>query len=427
MNKKEIREKILALHTEAEDIRKEYNGKPGEMPGDKMERWEKCLAEADTLQKQYELLEKHEANEAWAKKVDDIIVIDQREADKKGRAPLTKIFGELASAATLNGALAAEYMKEYLADAEAKGWLKKGASLGSFAGGGAFVLPLELASEIIRTAQDEVFVRRYAPATTLLNAESLGYITVDDIDDFDWVSELNVGPEDTNDPFGRRELTPHAASKLIKVSKKLTRLSPRPEQEIMSLVDYKRAGTEEKAFLTGNGNNRPLGVFTESDQGISTDRNRATAAANVVTGDDFINCVADAKGNYRNGMRWLIHRNLEGRVRKLKDSENNYIWSPFGGVGQTLAGGMPSTIAGFPYDLSEFMTDPGLTGNITTGTFAALLANWRRGYRIADALAMTVQPLYELYAGSNQQGYIFRFETDGMPVDENAFVRMKVA
>lgn len=45
-------------------------------------------------------------------------------------------------------------------------------------------------------------------------------------------------------------------------------------------------------------------------------------------------------------------------------------------------------------------------------------------YWIADALSMQVQRLIELYAESNQVGYIGRLETDGMPVLEEAFVRV---
>ena len=46
-------------------------------------------------------------------------------------------------------------------------------------------------------------------------------------------------------------------------------------------------------------------------------------------------------------------------------------------------------------------------------------------YHIVDALNMQVQRLTELYAESNQTGYIGRAEVDGMPVLEEAFARLK--
>jgi HK97 family phage major capsid protein len=48
-------------------------------------------------------------------------------------------------------------------------------------------------------------------------------------------------------------------------------------------------------------------------------------------------------------------------------------------------------------------------------------------YFIADALDMEIQVLDQLYAATNQMGYILRKETDGMPVLEEAFARLKLA
>ncbi len=62
----------------------------------------------------------------------------------------------------------------------------------------------------------------------------------------------------------------------------------------------------------------------------------------------------------------------------------------------------------------------------TTGLYVGLLGDLSY-YWIADALSMTVQRLEELYAATNQVGFIGRLETDGMPVLEEAFVRVKLA
>ena len=46
---------------------------------------------------------------------------------------------------------------------------------------------------------------------------------------------------------------------------------------------------------------------------------------------------------------------------------------------------------------------------------------------VADALSMQIQRLNELYVETNQVGFIGRPETDGAPVLEEAFVRVKLA
>jgi HK97 family phage major capsid protein len=48
-------------------------------------------------------------------------------------------------------------------------------------------------------------------------------------------------------------------------------------------------------------------------------------------------------------------------------------------------------------------------------------------YWIVESLSFEIQRLNELYAATNQVGYITRAELDGMPVLEEAFVRIKLA
>jgi len=43
------------------------------------------------------------------------------------------------------------------------------------------------------------------------------------------------------------------------------------------------------------------------------------------------------------------------------------------------------------------------------------------------ALNISIQVLTELYAETNQTGFIGRYELDGMPVLEEAFARLKLA
>jgi len=61
----------------------------------------------------------------------------------------------------------------------------------------------------------------------------------------------------------------------------------------------------------------------------------------------------------------------------------------------------------------------------TTGLYVGILGDFSN-YWIADAVDMQVQVLKELYAETNQTGYIGRLDTDGMPVLAEAFARVKL-
>jgi HK97 family phage major capsid protein len=61
----------------------------------------------------------------------------------------------------------------------------------------------------------------------------------------------------------------------------------------------------------------------------------------------------------------------------------------------------------------------------STGLYVGILGDFSQ-YWIVDSLSLEVQRLQELYATANQVGYIFRQESDGQPVLEEAFSRVKL-
>ena len=67
----------------------------------------------------------------------------------------------------------------------------------------------------------------------------------------------------------------------------------------MQRLGYKFAITHEKNFLTGTGQNQPLGVFTASNYGISTSRDVATGnSATAIAMNGLINAKCALKAAY---------------------------------------------------------------------------------------------------------------------------------
>lgn len=297
------------------------------------------------------------------------------------------------------------------------------------AGGGYLVTPQILANQIITLLKDLVFVRGLATVYPVPNAESLGVPAIDtDPADSDWTSELAVGSEETTLVVGKRELRPSPLAKYIKMSKKLLRQVPNADAVILDRLLYKVGITEEKAFLTGTGNNQPLGVFTASSMGISTARDTTCASSTVFTASEIISMFFNLKAGYRNNATWIIHRSVISLIRQLKDSNNNFLftagWDVRGGGPTGPGGGLqgtPNTLLARPIMESEYAPS-----TMTTGLYTMIVGDFSR-YWIADALDITIQVLYEYFATTNQMGYILRKETDGMPVLEEAFQRLKLA
>ena len=62
----------------------------------------------------------------------------------------------------------------------------------------------------------------------------------------------------------------------------------------------------------------------------------------------------------------------------------------------------------------------------TTGLYVGLIVAMDH-YHIADAEGVIIQRLGELYSLADQTGFIARLETDGTPVLEEAFARVKLS
>ncbi len=289
---------------------------------------------------------------------------------------------------------------------------------GNSAEGGYLVAPQEFVATLIKNVDDATFIRDRATKYTVTKSDSLGVPTLDtDLADADWTVELGTGSEDTSMRFGKRELRPTPVAKRIKVSKKLIRISALPIEGIIGQrMAYKFGITHEKAFLTGSGQNQPLGVFTASNDGISTARDVSTGnTTTAITFDGLIETKFSVKAAYWPKADWLFHRDAVKNITKLKDGEGQYLWR------MSVRDGEPDTLLGRPLMVSEYAPN-----TFTTGLYVGLFGDFSN-YWIVDALDMQVQRLVELYAETNQDGFIGRMESDGMPVLAEAFARVKLA
>jgi HK97 family phage major capsid protein len=291
--------------------------------------------------------------------------------------------------------------------------------------GGFMVAPQQFMNELIIFVNNLVFIRALSRVHTCENAESLGMPSLEaDVSDPNWTAEIATGVEDTAMTFGKRELRPHPVAKLIRVSEKLLRASSmNVEQLIRDRLAYKVAVVEEAAFMTGIGVDQPLGVFTASNMGIDTSRDIVGAnTTTAIAADALISCFYNLKQQYQMSpnLRWIFHRTTVQNIRQLKDGIGQYLWQPGVTGGAQLVQGAPDTVYGKPYIMSEYAPN-----TYTAGLYVGILGDFQF-YHIADALAMRIQRLAELYAATAQIGFILRKETDAMPVLAQAFSRLQL-
>lgn len=281
--------------------------------------------------------------------------------------------------------------------------------------GGMFVAPTQYISELIKDIDNSLVIAGLGRTFDLTTAASLGAPSLDnDVDDADWTAEIQLVNETADIKFGERELTPHQISKLVKISNKLLSGSASsPEALVKERLAYKFGITQEKAFMTGDGAQKPLGLYTPSNLGISTNYDIATGSATDITADGLMDALYDLKEGYQKKATWMFHRDAVKRIRKLKDSTGAYIWQP------GLSGGNPATILERPYVTSEYNPN-----TFTSGKYVGIIGDFSY-FWIVRRLSLQIKVLNELFAVTNQTGYIGRLEVDGAPVLGAAFRRLK--
>lgn len=281
--------------------------------------------------------------------------------------------------------------------------------------GGFVTAPPAYFQEFIKGVDDETFIRRRGRVITLDSSESGIWPSLEsDPDDAEWTTELSTGSEDDAMAFGQRKLEAHPLSKRIKLSEDMLQHASFLEGFVRERLAYKFGITEEKAYLTGDGNKKPLGVYTASADGVPTSRDVDSVGSTAVAPDDIWNMIYNLKIGHRRRARWNGSRDFIKAVRKLKDNDNRYLWQ------DGLAAGQPDTLGGLPFDESEYSPS-----SFVADAYVAVLANWN-WYWILDAKQMTMKRLVELYAETNQIGLIGRRRLDGAPVLAEAFTRLKL-
>lgn len=123
---------------------------------------------------------------------------------------------------------------------------------------------------------------------------------------------------------------------MIKVSEELLNDSVFDLESYISREFARRIGAkEEEAFFTGDGSGKPLGILASSG-GAETGITAASATA--ITADELIDLFYSLKSPYRRNAVWVLNDSTIKAIRKLKDSNGQYLWQP------SLTAGTPDTI-----------------------------------------------------------------------------------
>lgn len=212
-----------------------------------------------------------------------------------------------------------------------------------------------------------------------------------------WVDE-GAAYTESDETFGQITIGAYKLGTMIKVSEELLNDSAFDLQTYIAAEFARRIGNaEEEAFLTGNGVGKPTGIL-HTTGGAAVGVTAAGAAA--ITADELISLYHSLAVPYRKNAVWVLNDSTIQAIRKLKDSNGQYLWQP------SLVAGTPDMILGRPVKVSRYM--PELSAGNKTIAFGDFSYYW-----IADRQGRSFRRLDELFATTGQVGFRGSQRVDG--------------
>lgn len=273
------------------------------------------------------------------------------------------------------------------------------------AGAGANVVPTSFHSMLQEHMIDSSAIRQ--TNVTVLTTESGENLQVPKTAGYSTASLIaEAGSITESDPsFGQVTLGAFKYAILVQVSSELLTDEGVDVAEFLARQGGRALGNGSGAhFVAGDGSSKPLGVVPASTLG------KTAAGAAAITTDELIDLFYSVIHGYRQNGTWMMADATVALVRKLKDSTNQYLWSP------GLISGEVDTLLGRPVVVDVNM--PAATTGLKSVVFGDFSA-----YYIRDVNGVRVERSDDFAFQNDLATFRFILRTDGDLIDTTGAVK----
>ena len=270
---------------------------------------------------------------------------------------------------------------------------------------GGYLVPESFAETVITKLGEKSYIRNIANVSASTTTENLP-VEGDD-GESTWVDEEGTYGE--SDPeIGRVTMEAWKAGRIVKVTDEaLQDTVPAIEDYVAMKFAKSTTKLEEEAFVNGDGVKKPKGFLLDAEVGVTT------ASSTAFTADEIIDLEYSLDEDYEKNAVWMMNKNTKAMVRKLKDSNGDYLWSK--GLN-----GEPDTLDGYPIIVNKHMPD------VASGKKPIAFGDFGY-YYIKDRLVMNIKRLNEKYADTGHVGFRVDKRVDGKLVLPEAIKTMVMA
>jgi len=180
------------------------------------------------------------------------------------------------------------------------------------------------------------------------------------------------------------------------------------ESWLMTEIQNKFSSMEGGAFISGSGVKQPKGILRYSSTTAEDDtrpfgtlKHLEAASATSFTADEIITFFYDLASVYRGQSAFVANSKTVAFLRKLKDSNGQYLWQ------QSLSADQPAMLLGQRLEIDENMP------NIAAEAVPVMFGNFAQGYRIIDRTPLrvlrdefTLKPFVQFYSTKRVSGIV---------------------
>jgi HK97 family phage major capsid protein len=278
---------------------------------------------------------------------------------------------------------------------------------------GGYLAPTEYVAEIIKA------VTLMSPARSIVNVRQTALKAVQipkRTGQFAArrTTEQGTRTETTGLTYGLEEMACPEAYALIDLSNQMLEDSAFDmEAEIRNEASDQFAVLEGLEFVSGSGVGSMEGILTNGSVAETVSGSAATIADANGQADGLIGLKYAIKTAYARNATWIMNRTTLGSVRKLKDTNKQYIWMP------GIQNGAPNTVDGDPY--VEFPDMPSEGANL----YPVAYGDFKRAFTLVDRVSMEMlrDPYTQATAGNIR--FILRRRFGGKVVLAEAIRKLK--
>ena len=389
----ELRNKRNTLWEQTKNYLEEHRDENGLVPASALEQYDRMTADVKNLGDEIKRLEDQMAMDAQLSAATSTPV-QMAPGQKKG---------------AMNPIATDEYNKAFWANMRGDVSLevRNALSVGTDANGG-YTVPDEFHRQLLEALEENNIFRGLANVIRTNSGTRTIPIAADN-GKASWVEEGNAITE-SDLTFSVQTLSAYKLSSLVKVSNELLNDSAFDiGAHIAKRFGVRFGNAEEDAFINGKGvSSNPASVPSEPTGILTTLATPSVKTANsgAISFDDVFKLFYALKSPYRKKAKFLCNETALLQLMLLKDKNDQYLWKP------GLEIGKPDTILGHEIYTSTYM--PALEGDTTNdaGKKVLLFGDFSY-YWIADRTNRTMKRLNELYAVTDQVGFIGTQRVDG--------------